>query len=121
MERRTAGFTLLELLIVLVIISILAAIAIPQFLNTKEKSYVAAMRNDLRNLETAQEAYFSDYLQYTGSMTDLTGLFNTSPFVAIAFDSASATGWGATATHGRTSVVCNVAVSRTTAGNPICS
>ena len=60
MPRNQKGFTLIELLIVVVIIGILAAIAIPKFANTKEKAYVASMKSDLRNLITAQEAYFSD-------------------------------------------------------------
>jgi type IV pilus assembly protein PilA len=58
------GFTLIELLIVVVIIGILAAIAIPKFASTKQKAYLASMKSDLRNLTTAQEAYFSDSLRY---------------------------------------------------------
>ncbi|HRN52745.1 MAG TPA: prepilin-type N-terminal cleavage/methylation domain-containing protein, partial [Gemmatimonadaceae bacterium] len=68
MLNNKKGFTLIELLIVVVIIGILAAIAIPKFANTKEKAYIATMKADLRNLVTAQEAYFADHSMYTSSL-----------------------------------------------------
>ncbi len=63
-SKRTAGFTLIELLIVVVIIGILAAIAIPKFAATKDKAKLASVKTDVRNMMTAQEAYFSDYATY---------------------------------------------------------
>jgi prepilin-type N-terminal cleavage/methylation domain-containing protein len=64
------GFTLIELLIVVVIIGILAAIAIPKFAATKDKAKLASVKTDLRNIMTAQEAYFSDAgLGYTSDLT----------------------------------------------------
>src|SRR5512136_426210 len=68
MLKMRKGFTLIELLIVVVIIGILAAIAIPKFANTKSKAYITAMKSDLRNLVTAEEAFFADSVKYT---TDL--------------------------------------------------
>jgi type IV pilus assembly protein PilA len=68
MLRLRKGFTLIELLIVVVIIGILAAIAIPKFANTKSKAYITAMKSDLRNLVTAEEAFFSDSSKYTSAI-----------------------------------------------------
>ena len=62
--KRT-GFTLIELLIVVVIIGLLATIAIPKFLTTREKAVLASMKADLRNMVTAEEAYFADSTKYS--------------------------------------------------------
>lgn len=62
--KSSKGFTLIELLIVVAIIAILAAIAIPQFSAYRIKAYNAAAEADLRNLKTALEAFYADTQQY---------------------------------------------------------
>jgi len=59
-KRGQKGFTLIELMIVIAIIGILAAIAIPQFTQYKAKGYNAAAKADLKNAYTAAQAYFTD-------------------------------------------------------------
>jgi prepilin-type N-terminal cleavage/methylation domain-containing protein len=71
------GFTLIELLIVVVIIGILAAIAIPKFAATKDKAKLASVKTDVRNTETAEEAYFSDFATY-GTFAQLEAASNFS-------------------------------------------
>jgi type II secretion system protein G len=74
------GFTLIELLVVVVIIGLLASIAIPKFAATKDKAKLASVRSDLRNVLTAQEAYFADNNAF-GDLAQLqaSAAFNLSP------------------------------------------
>lgn len=59
-----SGFTLIELLIVVAIIGILAAVAIPQFSAYRIKSFNSAAVTDLRNFRTAIESNFADTASY---------------------------------------------------------
>ncbi|MEO7964521.1 MAG: prepilin-type N-terminal cleavage/methylation domain-containing protein [Gemmatimonadaceae bacterium] len=97
MRTRRQGFTLIELLIVVVIIGVLASIAIPKFQNTKGKANLSALKSDLRNLATAEEAYFYSAGSYSSSLIALN--LQPSPGVTITFGTASAAGWAATVTH----------------------
>ncbi len=97
------GFTLIELLIVVVIIGILAAIAIPKFAATKDKAKLASVKTDLRNMMTAQEAYFSDYATY-GSFAQLQTASN---FTLSTGNTAAAAG----VASGFTATVTNASIS----------
>ena len=97
MNRSRAGFTLIELTIVVVIIAILAAVGIPKFMYTKSKGYSAAARSDLRNLVTAEESYFSVHGVYSADL-NLLGA-RSSNGVVIAFGTTDGSGWSAKAVH----------------------
>jgi prepilin-type N-terminal cleavage/methylation domain-containing protein len=117
MRTHNRGFTLIELLIVIVIIGILVAIVVPKFGNGKERAMVTAMRSDLHNLVTAQEAYFTNgMLYYNGPVPDPSFSYNVSENVTITLVNVSPSGWGATATHSGSTRTCAVFVG---SGGPV--
>ena len=63
-RKSQKGFTLIELLIVVAIIGILAAIAIPQFSAYRMKAYNSAANSDVKNMKTGFEAYMADQQEY---------------------------------------------------------
>ena len=100
--KNQKGFTLIELMIVIAIIGILAAIAIPQFSAYRKRSYNSAAQSDLKNATTAQEAYFVDNQTYASAITDLIGAsygLYTSQNVTITVTGASAGGYVMEAEH----------------------
>ena len=97
-RKNNQGFSLIELLIVVVIIGILAAIAIPQFSAYRAQGFNARASSDLRNLATAQEAYFAANASYTSNLADLTG-FRQSPGVTVTVGGITTTSFTATASH----------------------
>jgi prepilin-type N-terminal cleavage/methylation domain-containing protein len=93
---RSAGFTLVELMVVVVVLGVLVAIAIPKFSNTKTKAIDASMKSDLRNLASAEEGYYYTNSVYTTVVPNLNYL--SSPGVTITIPEATAGGWSAVAT-----------------------
>ena len=65
------GFTLIELMIVIAIIGVLAAIAIPNFQTYRQRGFNAASNSDLENAYIATQAYYSDYKDGTVSLAVL--------------------------------------------------
>jgi len=127
MHSSRKGFTLIELLIVVVIIGILAAIAIPKFANTKSKAYITAMKSDLRNLVTAEEAFFSDSSKYTAQLSDLKYQSSTGTIAPTITTGAGF--WTATNAHTQLpTTVCGIGINTTNPlsgvvaaeGEPVC-
>ncbi|MFQ5689645.1 MAG: type IV pilin protein [Gemmatimonadota bacterium] len=122
-NRTGGGFTLIELLITIVIVGILAQIAFSKFFYTKDRAFKATLQSDLRNMAVAQEAYYDANQRYASTLGQLSSHITSSLNVTIQIDSATATGWGAQATHSGSSWVCRIATS--TGGNrlgaPVCT
>ena len=63
-RKSEKGFTLIELLIVVAIIGILAAIAIPQFASYRAKAFNSSAQSDLKTMKTSLEAFYTDNYYY---------------------------------------------------------
>ncbi len=110
MPKRAGGFTLVEILVVIIIIGILAAIAVQRFGSTKDRAYLAAMQSDLRNLVTAEAAYYADSSRFSADVSVLS--FNQTTGVNTPAIVTGTGYWSATVTDVQLpGTVCAVAVS----------
>ena len=111
MLRRPPGFTLVELIVVIVIIGLLATIVIPKLGSSREKALLTSMKSDLRNLLTQQEAWMADSGTYATSFPP--GIWRTTTGVTGPTIALTANGWTATVGHVSTPKTCAIFVGTT--------
>ena len=93
-RRRLAsdeGFTLIELMVVVMIIAVLIAIAIPSFLGFRKSAQDRSAQSDARNVMVAEKAFWLEEGDYTGTGTDITALepnavINADPALGVYID-----------------------------------
>jgi prepilin-type N-terminal cleavage/methylation domain-containing protein len=87
------GFTLVELLVVVAILGVLASLALPKLSSAKDKAKLAAIRTDIRNMETIEESYFSNFGNY-GTLAELeSDGYTAPPGVAMRVTDQTITGY----------------------------
>jgi type IV pilus assembly protein PilA len=91
MERNRRGFTLVELAVVVVIIGVLAAFAVPRFLSSVERSKAAEAFNYLSSVQAAQERYHARQGTYSGVVTDLDIKMTTPKYFTVGVIAAGGT------------------------------
>lgn len=115
MDKKQTGFTLIEILIVVVVLGTIAAIAIPHYTGAKNKAYQAAMAADLRTAAILEEQYATDnhgqYFSGTATQDSPLNGFTPSKDVSVTFTAFNILGsqlgdWIAVARHGQSVENC---------------
>ncbi|MGH7545008.1 MAG: type IV pilin protein [Gemmatimonadota bacterium] len=112
------GFTVIELLAVMILIGILAILAIGKYNSVREAGYLGTLKADLKNLSTHQELYYQGIGVFTYSNDLATLEFRRSPGVEIDIPEATTTGWSARATHVASTWSCALFIGEAEALEP---
>ena len=97
-SSKGSGFTLVEILMVLAVLGLLAAIAIPQFMSYRSRAIDAEMKSDLRNTAIAIEAYFAKQTALPASTAEIAGYgFQPTAGVTLSYVILSPTSYRLTA------------------------
>lgn len=117
-NKSRPGFTLVELLLVMLIIGILAGIAYGRFQDSKARGFKAAMTSDLGELRIAQEAFWAENQQYSTTASVLDWRPTSNVTVNISSGDTHA-GYDAEARHtALPGIVCRMYVGRSTSARP---
>jgi len=103
-ERNRRGVTFIELLTVVVIIGLLAIFALPRLTRNKEKTIIASMQSDMRNLATAEEGFY--YANATYSLDPVALNITLSQGNVLTINEATVSGWSATVSNPLTPQQC---------------
>ena len=115
MSRARCGFTIIELLAVVIIIGILSTLAISKLGDSKRRAYLAAMKSDLHNIGLVAETRFAAENTYATMVAP-----QGSAGVTLTFE-GTANDWIATATHaGLPDLVCDVRSGGGANAEPVC-
>jgi type IV pilus assembly protein PilA len=109
-EKSARGFTLIELIVVILVLGILSAIAIARFVSLKERAYEATMKADLRNFAIYEQNYLMDSQGTYFAGNGVAEGFVSTPGVTITatIDPGPPPSWHAIATHNKTAITCSI-------------
>lgn len=102
------GFTIIEMLVVLVVLGILAGLGFAKLQSSKDKATIASMHSDLRAVAEEQEAFYIDHRLYSVTTDSLNPNYSSGNVIVI--HEATVSGWSGSVSNPKVTRVCYVMV-----------